>query len=514
MTHRSRRATARAVGSDQGSLPLAMHVTIVGMLLSAALVPVVVNQVTDTRVVAGRTHELQAAQAGIDVALGQLRAATDAAGEGDLEKLPPCTLTGTTGPSDPDPGRRWAYRVRITYFTYPDDATAPQPLACPPADVPVSATLSATGGRASAAPLDAGDAGTRTLEATYTFRTNNENITGGAIPVASPTVNPLCMDGGTDASPAAGSAVTMRRCKPTGSSYQRFAYTPDLNLKLVGSETAGTPAGMCLDAPYPRASGNTVRFQPCLGLQPRQQWSLNDSSNFRGSPNPGNAAETTYCLNLRNPGTDGSELMLGGCGGGDNVRIFRPRPEAGAGMASAAIGQLVNYKQFSRCLDVTNHVPTFSYMIVWFCKQDPNGNVSWNQKWTFPPQATTAAEAVPERIRSAYPTAPGYCLKSPGSTAANRYVTMSQCEATGPLTDESLKWTVFGDTGNYATSYRIVDAYGYCLTPTDLTVATPDTHTDGTAKVKVAPCTKSELQKWNAPANFNQPLVLTDTLEK
>ena len=41
-----------------------------------------------------------------------------------------------------------------------------------------------------------------------------------------------------------------------------------------------------------------------------------------------------------------------------------------------------------------------------------------------------------------------------------------------------------------------------------------NTHDDGTAKVKVAPCTSSELQKWNAPANFNEPLVLTDTKEK
>ena len=70
------------------------------------------------------------------------------------------------------------------------------------------------------------------------------------------------------------------------------------------------------------------------------------------------------------------------------------------------------------------------------------------------------------------------------------------------------------DTGNYATSYRIVDNSGYCLTPTDLTVTVPDTHSDGTAKVKVAACNNSELQKWNAPANFNKPLVLTNTRER
>jgi hypothetical protein len=404
--------------------------------------------------------------------------------------------------------------VTITYFQLGDEAADPVPMACPPAYVPVSATLSATGGPASAAPLTVGKAGTRTIEATYTFKTNNENITGGAIQLAEPATNPLCLDAGPDASPAAGTPVVMQSCKADGNSDQRFAYTTDLNIELVKSESTAAPEGMCLAAPYPRKAGNLVTFQPCLGPVAAQQWSLNDNGNFRGSPNPADAAEATYCLNLKTAAKAGSELVLGNCGGGGNVRVFRPKPEAGAGMASAKIGQLVNFKQFSRCLDVTNHVPTFSYMIVWFCKQDPNGNVSWNQKWTIPAQVTNAAQTTGEPIRSAYSGTPRYCLKSPGATGANKYVTMQACAATGPVTDESLRWTVYGDTGNYATSYRIKDAYGYCLTPTDLTVAQPDTHPDGTAKVKVAVCNRSELQKWNAPANLNDPLVLTNTRER
>ena len=98
--------------------------------------------------------------------------------------------------------------------------------------------------------------------------------------------------------------------------------------------------------------------------------------------------------------------------------------------------------------------------------------------------------------------------------AADQYVTLAECGATDVLTDPNLIWTVYGDTGVYATSYRIVDSYGFCLTPTDLTANPPDTHTDGTAKVKVAACNNSELQKWNAPADLNQPSPLTDTTEK
>jgi hypothetical protein len=91
---------------------------------------------------------------------------------------------------------------------------------------------------------------------------------------------------------------------------------------------------------------------------------------------------------------------------------------------------------------------------------------------------------------------------------------MKPCDATGPLTDPDLLWTVYGDTGNYATSYRIVDSFGYCLIPTDLEKVPPDTHTDGTAKVKVAVCDTSELQKWNAPADFNKPRALSNTTEQ
>ena len=51
-------------------MPMALLVTLVGMSLSAALVPIVVNQVTSTRTVTARTNALQAAQAGIDVGPG------------------------------------------------------------------------------------------------------------------------------------------------------------------------------------------------------------------------------------------------------------------------------------------------------------------------------------------------------------------------------------------------------------------------------------------------------------
>ena len=497
---------------DQGSMPMALLISLVAMALSATLVPIVIDQIASTRTVTSRTQALQASQAGINVALGQLRSATvGTAGPGDLEALPPCDLSGASEPG-------WGYHVTIVYYRVAVDGSGVQtPQACPPFDVPVIARLSSTGGPVSpsktAATLAAGDAGSRTVEATYTFRTSNENISGGEIQLADTTVNRLCMDAGPDASPAPGAPVKMQLCKAGGSSDQRFVYTPDLSIRLAGSQTATAPDGMCLDVPYgpaPRTAGVRVLFQPCLGLFARQQWSLNDSSNF-SSTRETEVVLGDFCLNLLNPAAVGSDIVLGGCGGGADRRIFRPQPGVGAGMASVKTGQLVNFKQFSRCLDVTDFVPTRPYMIVWFCKQAPDGVIPWNQHWTLPVAAVAAATAKPERIRTAGSGNPGYCLRSPA--VPNQYVTMDPCAATGTLTDPYLTWTVYGDTGNYATSYRIVDSFGYCLTPTDLTVPTPDTHTDGTAKVKVVACNNSELQKWNAPADFNKPRALSNTTE-
>jgi len=493
--------------TDRGDMVMALLVTLVAVTLSAALVPIVVDQIVSTRVINERTLALDAAQAGIDVALGQLRSAVEVdktthETKGSLESLPPCQMTGSVGPSNSH------YRVTITYYAV-DGNGVPLLLDCPPLDVPLTARLSATGGGPLAGTaLTYGSAGTRTIDATYTFKTTNANVTGGAIQLAEPTADPLCMDAGADASPAAGARVTMQNCKSGGSSDQRFAYTTDLNIKLVGSETATVPSGMCLDVPLPHNAGDFVSFQPCQNRTAPQQWSLDDNSNFRGTSN-GIDIEN-LCLNLATPGAVGSSLVLGGCGAPANQGVFRPQTGVGAGMASADTHQLVNFQQFSRCLDVTNFNVNYSYMIVWFCKQSPNGIPPWNQAWALPPVTTTAANAMAERIR----VSAGSCLRTPGSVAANQYVTMTPCDAAGPLIDDSLKWTMYGDTGNYATSYRIVDNTGLCLTPTDLRVPNPDTHSDGTAKVKVAGCNNSELQKWNAPADFNKPLVLTNTTEK
>jgi hypothetical protein len=176
-------------------------------------------------------------------------------------------------------------------------------------------------------------------------------------------------------------------------------------------------------------------------------------------------------------------------------------------------GQIVNYEQFGRCLDVTEFTWTRAYMIAWYCKQEPApAVVRWNQRWSMPAASTTGPIMT---VNDETVTRPRYCLRSPGATGPLSFVTLSDvCPATGPVADD-LKWTVYADTGDYATSYRIIDNFGFCLTPTNLkALYAGSTHSDGTAKVKVAPCDSSDIQKWNAPADLKEPTPLTRVLEK
>jgi hypothetical protein len=190
-------------------------------------------------------------------------------------------------------------------------------------------------------------------------------------------------------------------------------------------------------------------------------------------------------------------------------------------MAGDNTAQLVNYAQFSRCLDVTDQSVGSTYMIAWFCKQSPDGVVDWNQRWVHPvptpPAVYKTGNIVVTYLKDKNDTTnynKPFCLKSPRSTASNAYTTVVMCETAAKQAAPELQWTVYHNTGDYGTSFRIKDASNFCLTPTDLNAKTLDVHKDGTSKVKVAVCNSSALQKWNAPANISNPTPLTDLIEK
>ncbi|GIE77870.1 hypothetical protein Aph02nite_38200 [Actinoplanes philippinensis] len=501
----------RCARDDRGSLPMAIMVTTMGLVLSVALLPLVVRQVTTTRSFKDRSTALNGAQVGLDTVMARVRAASEinlsGSADGRLEDMPPCDFEGDAGIDGT--GEKLLYKVKITYRDQDGDE-----LKCPLVALPTTADVTSEG---------VSTAGTRSVSATYKFSTTNNNIPGGSIWIASSTDKTLCMD--VKSMPVAiDRAVVMQACN--GNSTQQFAYTEKLYLKLINSEGTkladGTIAedGVCLYAATPHASGSAVTLQRCpntstpTGLY---QWSLDGNSQFH-STNSSRGIES-FCINLKAANTVGTPLILGSCGGSTTLSVWRSDPRIGAGMAGDKTNQLVNFAQFSRCLDVTNQNVGYSYMIAWFCKQAPTGVVDWNQIWEHPVPDATKKEISKKGPVVVTQNGTKYCMKSPLSTATNAYVTVEKC-ATNYATAYASKddtsafgWTVYHDTGNYATSYRIVDNKGYCLQPTDLNATVKDTHSDGTSKVKVGVCSSSELQKWNAPANLNVATPISNVRE-
>jgi hypothetical protein len=502
---------------DTGSLPLALLLTLVSVSLTALLAPMAVSQIQSTHRDVQRVHALNAAQAGLDVALGHIRAANDGAGGGVLAELPCGQLSGDVGA-----GGSARYQVTVDYFAVDPQGRSggwipanriPCVAGGGPLSTPAYALLSAQG---TDEPTGAFNTVThRSLRATYAFRTTNQNIAGGLIHVfKTPTSADLCLDAGSG-SPAPGTVLRMQACS-AGGIQQMFAYNSNLTLVLVSSKTPAMPLGMCLQADTPRTVGQPVQFQPCASTtRPQQQWSINDSANFEGTTD-GQTLDG-YCFNVQSPDSPGSNVVLGSGSscrrGNDNIQTFSPEDSVGAGAAGASTGQLVNFDQFSRCLDVTEQNVAHSYLIAWPCKQAPDpARVTWNQKWTLPAVVTGATSGTGP-ITTSSPSGPR-CLQSPGSTAPGQYVTVAPCP--GGSTPPAMTWTVETDTGTYATSYRITDGYGYCLSPTDPAATPPDLYPNGQqiSKIVVAGCGGSGLQKWNAPPHIRRALPLKDIGEQ
>ncbi|GIF25337.1 hypothetical protein Ate02nite_80670 [Paractinoplanes tereljensis] len=491
-------------------MPLAMLVVTVVLALSATLVPIVVRQIKNTVNYDQRAAALDAAMAGLDVMMARVRAAADALQNGYLENIPPCSMTGTVGATGGTITS--TYTISVVYKFQDESVTTG---ACTVNEVPVSATVTSNGTNGTV---------TRRLTATYVFSTSNTNIPGGPIKIASSTLGNQCLDGGSAASPAAGTAVLVQTCN--GSGQQQFGYTPDLYLKLINSETSAATSGMCLFANSVRVSGTTpIVFQACPTVRTTTyQWALDGSSVYHATTSA-SKSDGSYCMNLKTPGSSTDHtVLLAGCSASTTKNVWYSAPGVGAGMAGDSTNQLVNYKQFSRCLDVTSKNLSALYMIAWFCKQDPGALVDFNQQWVHPtPVLPAVSKSGPIIVNNFNANSNAnnstilndYCLKSPGIVTSTSWVTVVACKDTATQAQQTLTWTVYHDTGDYGTSYRIMDYKGYCLQPTEQgSGVAADFHSDGTSKVKVATCSTADIQKWNAPANIDQPTPLVNLTEK
>jgi hypothetical protein len=306
--------------------------------------------------------------------------------------------------------------------------------------------------------------------------------------------------------------VRLQLCS-AGSRQQTFAYTDQLYLKLLSSVTDALPLGLCLDGgPVPHPNTDVpVTMQPCTAtVSARQQWSINDMNAYEGTGDGVNL--DGHCLLPQYWGGAGSPIVVttSGCSYG-----FNPEISVGAGAAGPQTTQLVNYAQFGRCLDVAEYNWQRSFFWIWPCKQAPSvAGVSWNQKCTLPAvvagTAGTSGFIVNNVPWLSFPT----CLRSKLTTVRWSYVTLEQCPA-APATG-AFKWTVFGDTGTYATSYTIADGAGNCLAAADpsLPGGTVTMYGHDVSPAVTVPCSGSTLEKWNADPNVLKPSPLSLVTER
>jgi hypothetical protein len=510
-------------------MSIALLLTIVGVGLSSLLAATVTGQMRNTRFDVQRTHALNAAQSGIDVAVSAIRSTTkpDNSGNGDASLLPCGPISGTV--SD---GRAASYTVSIYYLAARPPAgdvawaRSQPPISCSPglgpATLPRYALLESTGYARAGTPG-------RTVVATYTLSTSmsNPKIVGGLIHAHRTSGPDMCMSAGADQL-VGGEYLYVMLCDTT-SRRQKFAYQPNLNLKLVGSETSAAPGGMCLDAGTPHVANAPVRFRPCeASTIPRQQWGQNDYSAFQGTSD--GVSLDRFCFNIVSPGTSGSRVVLGDSAtdpaacyvAWDSRKTFFPDSTVGSGRAGPAQKQLVNDNQFGKCIDMTADDVTWPYLVIFPCKQQLTGTVQWNQAWNTPVIPAGATSATGPIYTNNTTDGYTYCLRSPGTTTRGYYPTLTRCTP-ATVTSSTMLWTVRGDTGFFSTSYRIESTYGttannpFCLTATDPDAPDPDLWvTDGFgsfSKLALATCTDSTPQKWNV-ASVITGSTLEDAVER
>jgi Tfp pilus assembly protein PilX len=496
--------------------------------MSLVLLSVILGQVGPSYLAAKGTKTVYAAQAGLQSALGVVRsasAAPDAAGNvfGDPAKLP-CTFTGSLDPVKPDVG----YSVTLQYYVEDptnkiepwlsaNDLTCTTLASGQPGGVrnasnvltsPEYAYIVSRGTGSSAAGRGAAE-GNRAVAAVYKFKVRNINVPGGRI--YAPPSNE-CMEAQQVSGSAAigvGSKIKfVTQCTADGGARdakQLWVYASSYQIKLASSTDGVTP-GLCITG-VPTNPVSDATLQTCKTGNDRytQLWSWTGAKTWQGQQS--------------NIAAGNSESYLSQSGSGSNLKVsgsfvntFIPSPAVGAGNAGKETKQIVNYKEFGRCLDVTGARIGDPFMIAYPCKQDPSGTgnpagtgkLDWNHKWWYTETSTTASNQQIFVYTSYDGSGNGVsstrrCLETP--TGSSKYPTFKPCTAglADPAKNEQ-SWTRVYEAADYGSSYLIKDINGRCLTANSADLY-DDASGNKWSKITVGTCTVNENQKWNAPPN-------------
>jgi hypothetical protein len=530
--------------------------------VSIAVAGVVLSESQPTAYAKKTDRTGDAAAAGLQAALGQLRNTTTN-GVGDLTKLPcqdpqdatgvnivvgnPQTtatvpgyqITGTVA-NDGAAADTATYRSVIVYFTTDptshetDSATSwwtTNAIKCKAGlvdTVPTYAFIQSFGAGA-AQPNVTGGLGDRTVHAIYQFSATNTNTVGGRI-VEFNTSNPgMCLDAGT--TPAVGTTLTMQSCLALGTPRQTWQYRSDLTIFYGGDTTKN----LCVQA----VSG-VPKLETCTGTgtgatypysgatQQAQEWGFNDNGHFAEALSNGNVSEGSEgpCLQpggsatASNPASVNDPVVIvANCDTNTTGDLaWNPDPQVGAGKAGgnttglpgAPTNQLVNYAELGRCLDITGQNVGADHLIDYPCKQAPDSCLlTWNQVWYYTAYSggygTISVKYAAGRAACDAGSYTNYCLTAPSSQSGG-WITVSQCAAGTP--PDSQLWQPTGQIGgNYPNSYLIISKLTQlCMAadpsqqPTFLSSTIVTTPCDGSGVPSAAATKNSLLLKWNAPA--------------
>jgi hypothetical protein len=388
--------------------------------------------------------------------------------------------------------------------------------------VPLFALLTASG-QTTTIPGSPAAVGSRALAAIYSFDISNINIPGGLI-YNSNSTSCLQADSATANSPI--TFVASAGCGVAANApLQKWSYTTHWQLALA-STTAGGAAGLCITGPA-LAGGATQNalLQTCAGntdpARWNQLWSWTGSYTWEGQ-NPDIISGPNSAAWLSSGVADGVsattkklQVVKGGA-----VGTMVPTSLVGAGAASYATHQLVNYSEFGRCADVTNEVlpNNPNNLISYPCKQDPTGGttyITWNHKWYYcepsdighigsctgnmPAGHPISATSQQIYVYKGDDTGQKYCLQAPaGPATAKGFTSFQTCATSGAALTAQL-WSRVNDPANvaYVNDYLMTDYLGRCL-QVDESIAPFATNI---YYQNVAPCIPgNDLQKWNAPA--------------
>ncbi len=489
----------KRVRNEIGQGGMALMSTILFMFLlgglSLVLLSTIITQLNASYGATKSTRTVNASTAGLQAGLAIIRnAASDdplTPGFGDRSKLPCTELSGMVDGETPD----ITYEINFRYYEEDPTIIGAAEITCVPGSGPSAqphfAVITSEGQAPSRAGVD-DDEGNRKVSATYQFRVTNVNIPGGRIFDFDKN---RCME-------AAGTTVGSKikfvagsQCSdPAKDDVQSWIYDTDYQIKLASS-TVGGGTALCITDPRPAHSNiRDAELRPCLssgGNLHAQLWSWTGDHSWRGQENPISDGVSNTCLRS----VDSLLRVDDSCDGG-----FAPTAAAGAGAAGKATNQIVNYKEFGRCLDVTGEKIDAEFMIAYPCKQDPTGtgkDLKWNHKWYYsePPEGQTTRGNQQIWVNHLDNSSDRRCLQAPqDGDGWGKFPRFLPCSDS----NSHQRWTRVQKSADYASSYIFMDYRDRCIT------ADPSDPLDGNwSKITVEGCSGSTAQKWNAPATSN-----------